>query len=170
VVTGRAWSADDEAAYGAFYVDCFAGVARTALLVLRDRAAAEDVTQEAFVQLYVHWRKVSSYDSPQAWVRRVAIRLASRTAQRDRMRQMLHLRAGPAETAFDPHANPDLEQAIARLSSSQRAVVALFYFEDLPVAEIARTLEMSHSSVKVTLHRARKALADILGREAALDG
>lgn len=113
------------------------------------------------MQLYVHWRKVSGYEAPEAWVRRVAIRLARRLAQRDRLREVLSRRASQVQhevAALDP----DLERAVARLTPGQRAVVALFYFEDMSVAEIATTLECSQSAVKVSLHRARHALAKLL--------
>jgi RNA polymerase sigma factor (sigma-70 family) len=154
-------SSEDEAAYAAFYRLTFPRILPTVYLILRDRAAAEDVTQDAFVQLYVHWRKVSQYEMPEAWVRRVAIRLARRLAQRERLREVLTRRAPqvPQEVVA---ADPDLERAIARLSPGQRAVVALFYFEDMSVGEVATTLQCSQSAVKVSLHRARHALAKLL--------
>jgi RNA polymerase sigma-70 factor (ECF subfamily) len=156
-----AWSAQDEAAYAAFYLLTFPRVLPTVYLILRDRAAAEDITQDAFVQLYVHWRKVSQYEAPEAWVRRVAIRLARRLAQRERLREVLSRRAPQVAHEVAP-ADPDLERAIARLTPGQRAVVALFYFEDMSVGEVAATLECSQSAVKVSLHRARHALAKLL--------
>ena len=48
--------------------------------------SAEDVTQEAFLKLLQHWRKVTALDQPDAWVRRVAIRLAVRHAKREARR------------------------------------------------------------------------------------
>jgi RNA polymerase sigma factor (sigma-70 family) len=155
------WSAADEAAYAAFYLLTFPRVTATVYLILRDWAAAEDVTQDAFVQLYVHWHKVSHYEVPEAWVRRVAIRLARRLAQRERLRDMLSRRAPQVQHEVAA-ADPDLERAIARLTPGQRAVVALFYFEDMSVSEVARTLQCSQSAVKVSLHRARNALARLL--------
>ena len=48
----------------------------------------------------------------------------------------------------------------------QRAAVVLYYFEDLPVVDVARTLGVEfESAVKVSLHRARRALAVVLGEE-----
>jgi hypothetical protein len=43
-------------------------VVQTAYLVLHDRQRAEDVAQEAFTQLFVHWKRVSRYQRPDAWV------------------------------------------------------------------------------------------------------
>lgn len=67
----------------------FPAVLRTVFLILHDRERAEDITQEAFVTLLGHWKKVATYERPDAWVRRVAIRLAMRALRRERMRTTL---------------------------------------------------------------------------------
>jgi DNA-directed RNA polymerase specialized sigma24 family protein len=82
----------------AFYVAQFRPVVRTVYLILYDREHAEDVTQDAFVQLYLHWSKVARYEAPHAWVRRIAIRTAVRAARRDQRRQVL------SRLAVDPFA------------------------------------------------------------------
>ena len=51
----------------------------------------------------------------------------------------------------------------------QRAVVVLFYWEDQSVFDIARALEVSESTVKQHLFRARARLAGLLGEEVADD-
>jgi RNA polymerase sigma factor (sigma-70 family) len=163
------WDADDEAAYAGLYLRSYPRVRRTVGVILRDRSAAEDVTQDAFVQLYVHWRKVSRYENPEGWVRRVAIRLATRTAKRDRVREVLSLRGTTVPRADEP-ADLDLERAIAGLTPIQRAVVALYYFDDLPVDEVSRLTGRSQTATKVALHRARKRLAELMGVEAGRDG
>ena len=73
---------DRAAAYAAFYLAELKAVSRTVFLIVHDKEAAEDIAQDAFVQLFVHWTKVSTYDRPGAWVRRVAIRLAARAVAR----------------------------------------------------------------------------------------
>ena len=59
----------------------------------------------------------------------------------------------------------DLANAIATLTPMQRAAVVLFYYDDLPVADIARALVVSQSTVKQHLHRARVRLAALLSEE-----
>ena len=71
--------------YTAFFLREFAPVVRTVTLMLRDGARAEEIAQDAFVQLYLGWEKVSRYERPDAWVRRVAIRLAMRAIRRQRL-------------------------------------------------------------------------------------
>jgi len=136
-------------------------VLRTVYLIVGDRGKAEDVTQEAFIQLLSHWKKVSRYERPEAWVRRVAIRLAVRTQKRERVRALLE-----RETVRDQALRPpdvDLANALRELPLKQRACVLLFYYEDRPIAEIVEILGISEGAVKVHLHRARQRLATLLG-------
>lgn len=159
---------DADAEYDLLFSVEYPAVMRTVYLMLHDLDRAEDVTQEAFVQLLKHWRKVSKYDRPGAWVRRVAIRLAAQTIKRDRLRSILERQVGPPP---EPRpADVDVQRAISALPGMQRAAVVLFYFEDRPLAEIADILGCSGSTARVHLHRARKHLADVLGEEVREDG
>jgi RNA polymerase sigma factor (sigma-70 family) len=138
-------------------------VLRTVLLVVRDLGRAEDITQEAFIQLLSHWKKVSRYERPDAWVRRVAIRLAVRAVRRERLRPLLEREArAPIEAAA---ADPDVARAIAKLSPIQAACVVLYYFEDRPMAEVADISGVSVAAAKVAVHRARRRLAELIGEE-----
>jgi RNA polymerase sigma-70 factor (ECF subfamily) len=159
----RAVGFEDE--YATFYRAEFQSVVRTSYLIVHDRHRAEDVAQEAFIQLLAHWRKVSRYEQPEAWVRRVAIRIASRSARRERMRPGLEHGTEPP-SAFVPQ-DVDLLNAIKRLPAQQRAAVALFYFEDRPLLEVAHILGCSHAAAKVHVFNARRRLADLLGEEVA---
>jgi RNA polymerase sigma factor (sigma-70 family) len=145
-------------------------VARTVHLVVDDRAVAEEITQDAFIQLLAHWRKVSRYDRPDLWVRRVAIRKAQRERHRIWRRGQVE-RAGASPTTYDDAAMPDDEvrAAVAALPPKQRAVVVLFYFEDLPMDEIADLVGCSVSTGWSQLHNARKTLAAVLSEEVSDD-
>ncbi len=59
-------------------------------------------------------------------------------------------------------ARLDLEHALAGLSGEHREVLALRYFLDLPVEEVARVLGISVAATKSRLHRALKALGPAL--------
>ena len=50
--------------------------------IVGDRSRAEEVTQDAFLELLRHWGTVAGYDRPDLWVRRVAIRKAQRERHR----------------------------------------------------------------------------------------
>jgi RNA polymerase sigma-70 factor (sigma-E family) len=129
-------------------------------LVLGDRAAAEDVVQDAFAQLLLHWRKVSRYERPGAWVRRVALRMALRW----RTRRAAETRAMKLVDAPPVRQRPDLDLtgALRALPAIQRAAVVLHYFEDRPVAEVADLLGCAEGTAKTHLHRARRRLSALL--------
>jgi len=159
----RSVGVEDE--YSSFFRAEFPHIVRTSYLIVHDRQRAEDVAQEAFIQLLAHWNKVIRYDRPEAWVRRVAIRIASRAARRERLRPALEEENDPPPL-FTPQ-DVDLLNAVKQLPTQQRAAVALFYFEDRPLPEVANILGCSHAAAKVHVFNARKRLAELLGEEAA---
>jgi RNA polymerase sigma factor (sigma-70 family) len=157
----RAVRFEDE--YAAFYRAEYPQVVRTSHLIVHDRQRAEEIAQEAFIQLLTHWRKVSLYQQPGAWVRRVAIRIATRSARREGRR--IALEQG-TDVARGPAGHDlDLLNAIKELPAQQRAAVALFYFEDRPLPEVADILGCSHAAAKVHVFNARRRLADLLREE-----
>jgi RNA polymerase sigma factor (sigma-70 family) len=153
--------------YDWYFRACFPRFTRTVYLMVHDQTLAEDIAQEALYRMLRHWRTVSTYDRPEAWARRVAIRIAVREIQRRAARpgkeQLAH------HTPIEHLPDPDVAAAVAELAPMQRAAVVLFYWDDLPVREIAEVLEVSESTVKQHLHRARHRLAVSLGEEVGED-
>lgn len=146
----------------------FPAVVRSVFVVCQDLGRAEDLAQEAFVELLRHWGRVSRYDRPGAWVRRVAIRKAVQVTNREARRSWLERRA--AVTAVEAGPPPStlhddgMWSVVRSLPAQQRAVIALFYYEDLSVEEVAGVLGCSKSTVKVHLHRARETLRTRVSR------
>jgi RNA polymerase sigma factor (sigma-70 family) len=154
---------DRDAGFTAFFRAEYPGVVRTLYLVVHDREQARDIAQDAFVQLYARWRRISHYDRPEAWVRRIGIRMAVRANQRERVRPRLERQLDFA--TLPKPVDVDVVRAIGQLPASQRAAVALFYLEDRPVSEVAEVLGCSETTAKVHLYRARKRLAELLGKQ-----
>src|SRR5262245_30376757 len=136
---GRAVS-DPDVEFAWLFRTEYEAVVRTVYLILHDRERARDITQDAFTELLTRWKKISRYERPDAWVRRVAIRMAIRFLNRERRRPWMERELDPA-TLPQP-ADVDLLRAIAHLPPSQRAAIVLFYFEDRPIAEVADILGM----------------------------
>lgn len=159
--------AEERLEYDWLFRAAYPPVLGSVTLIGGDRAQAEEVTQEAFLKLYENRHRVEGYERPEAWVRRIAIRLAVRHAHRERLRA--HLERRRSDETVGPTTPPvpdvDLARAVATLAPMQRAAIVLYYFEDQPVADIARTLGVSDSTVKQHLFRARTRLAQLLGEE-----
>jgi RNA polymerase sigma factor (sigma-70 family) len=158
---------DQDSEYASMYAAEFTRVSRTVFLILHDRQRAEDITQDAFIQLYSHWGQVSRYERPGAWVRRVAIRLAVRHQGRERIRAVIESSAEPP--AVPEPADVDLLRSMRQLSPVHRAALVLFYYEDRPIAEVASILGWTVSATKVNLMRARRRLGTLLHEEVAED-
>jgi RNA polymerase sigma factor (sigma-70 family) len=156
-----------DAEFTAFFRAEYPGLVRTLYLVTRDKEQARDVAQEAFIQLFARWRRISHYDRPDAWVRRVGIRMAVRASRREQIRPRLERELDFA--TFPKPVDLDVLRAVKELPSSQRAAVALFYLEDRPVSEVAQILSCSEMTAKVHLHRARKRLAELIGERELIE-
>jgi len=159
-----------------FFLRHYDQVVRSLTVVLGDEETARDCAQEAFIKAAARWGKVKRYDNPVAWVRRVAInrgRDLYRTDSRRRRRE-----EGLASTGDLDHRDSSgvvdesmrLVELLQQLPPMQRASAALFYIDDLPVAEIARQLDVSSGAVKFHLNRARKALRLVIDEERQYHG
>ncbi len=153
--------ADPAVSFDEIFVAEFTAVERTVYLIVHDRELAKELTQDAFLALLQAWRKVSRYERPGAWVRRVAIRLAVRALRRHEHRARAE-RSAPAPSAVTAARDLDVWWAVATLSAQQRAAVVLFYFEDRPIDEVAEMLGCSSQTARVHLFRARQRLGAIL--------
>ena len=156
----------DAAEFARFFRQEFPRVVRTVFLIIADRGRAEEIAQDAFLKLFHHWPTVSRYEQPDAWVRRVAIRMGGRLARREGMRRLIEGRfRSDLMTPPPPEPGDDVHRAIRDLPPRQRAAVVLFYFEDRPVAEIAEILGCKPATARVHLHKARQRLAGVLREE-----
>lgn len=155
----------DEVEFADFYAANYRTVYLAVWAVLGDRGRADELAQEAFTRLVPRWRKVSRYENPQAWIRTVALRLASnhrqrRSTQREVMTNGEELaRISDAVAPRDDEGSRRLDAAMQQLPYPMRAVVVLHYLLDLPVTEIAELTGSPVNTVKTRLHRARAALA-----------
>src|SRR5262245_55550123 len=129
-----------------------------------DRHRAEDLAQEALLRAQRDWRRISTYDRPGAWVRRVALHAASNASRRRGREERALGRVGVADPTTElPAVVERLWRAVRDLPDQQRWAVVLHYVEDRSVAEVAAVLECAEGTVKTHLSRARATLARRLG-------
>jgi len=127
---------------------------------LHDRAAAEDVVQEAFAGAWLRWPVLRRYHDPEAWVRTVAFRRAIDHHRRNARQVRALLRLGPPPAAPPVGSEHlDLVRALRRLPLAQREVLVLHYVAELEVEQIAAQLRVPAGTVKSRLARGRAALA-----------
>jgi RNA polymerase sigma-70 factor (ECF subfamily) len=151
------------------YASSYARLVGQVTIVTADRAAAEDAVQEAFGRLWKQWDLLSSYDKPEAWVRRVAVNVAV-----SRWRRLRRLRplgdTDPTAPEDDAAGRYDMQCALRKLPVKQRHALLLHHVVGLPVAEVAREMGAPPGTVKSWLFRGREALHRSLGIEEAPHG
>ena len=142
---------------------------RTARLILRDEALAEDAIQETFLKA---WRRLGSLrdEDPGPWLTRIAMNESISTYRRRHRFQALterfgRLGVGPRQVSSE--ARLDLEHALDQLTAEQRAAVALHYYQDLSVEETARVVRVPVDTMKSRLKTALRRLRELTGSEEA---
>jgi len=140
-----------------------------ALHMLRNRAAAEDLAQEVFLELYRSLGRLESAAHVVSWLRRV-------TSHRciDELRRVRHRMEMPTDTVPDVPEQPRsrevfleerLQQLLERLPPRARMVMVLKYQEEMESPDIAEALNMPLNTVKSHLRRSLAVLKAALAKE-----
>ena len=138
-------------------------VFRMALAILRDRGRAEDATQDIFIKL---WKALPLYDGRAAvstWLYSIARNTCLSVVRSEGYRRTSSLESSPEPSATSGTLlELSVEQSLSRLPELQRQVVTLFYMQDRSVAEVSAMLDLPQGTVKSHLHRARRALGEMM--------
>ncbi len=136
----------------------------TAYDVLYDHDRAQDVAQEAFVKVH---RALRSYDLGRdfaSWLYRIVLNLAidhkrrmerDRTVPTDKVEEMVDARRAVAEDDDKAATIERVEQVLQGLPEEYRIPLTMKDIDGLSVEEVARILDLSYSTVRWRLHRAR---------------
>jgi RNA polymerase sigma-70 factor (sigma-E family) len=155
-----------EAAVTALYEAHALGLVRLAYVMLGDRAAAEDVVQEAFGGLYRRWDQLADVGRALQYVRSSVLNGCRSALRRRRVQdiQAVHQpSAVSAESAvLASEERREVMRALRRLPDRQREVLVLRFYLDQPEAAIAQAMGISQGTVRSTAHRALAALGRLL--------
>lgn len=144
---------------------------RAVARVVRDRAEAEDVLQQAFLQAFAGLEGWSASAPFSTWLRRIAVNEALMRLRRSRRqaRAVTQLARSEGELRDSPEQEAVAREEVARLTAAfphlparHREILQLAALHELPRPELARRLGISEGAVKVRLHRAREALRVLL--------
>lgn len=133
-------------------------LARFAYLLTGNPHDAEDLVQSALAKAYGHWRRITSMQSPEAYVRTIMVnehtswwRRAWRRKERSAS-DLIALTDAPAGPIAEH--DDELWQLVLALPPQQRAAVVCRFYEDLSEAQTAEILGVSVGTVKSHTHRA----------------
>ncbi len=151
-----------------FYAGTAQRIVRQMFLLTGDLAEAEDIAHEAFERAWLRWDSVQRADSPEAWVRTVARRLAVSRWRKARNATRAWYRHGGEDDRPPPDGeHVDLVAALKSLPERQRVAIVLHHVADLTVEQVAAETGASTSAVKAQLTRGRGALARLLADDDA---
>lgn len=143
-------------------------VYRWILRLVRNPAAAEDLTLETFWRAHRAARRFDPSRSFGAWLRRIATNVARKHLARQRPETIVEdLSRYAAASAHDPShtTNAAIREAFQRLPETLRSVALLAFIEEMPQAEIAQAMGLSLSAVKTRIFRAARQLRGELSRQ-----
>ncbi len=139
-------------------------VFRLVYSILKEAAKAEEVTQDIFLKM---WQVLPDYDgraSLSTWLYTI-----TRNTSLSALRAESYRKTLPIED-FEPAAanwetgmqQLEINQLLQRLPEAQQRVITLFYLQERSVEDVAHMLDLPEGTVKSHLHRARRALADMV--------
>ena len=151
---------------------------RVAYLISGSYADSEDIVQETFVACYVKRREIRNPEAFKSWFYRTLSRNAWRVCRKKKREQ-------PSEELFSEEMKAPGEllnemvqkeeeeliyQAICSLPIKQRTVVVFYYYNQMPIKEIAKALGCLEGTVKSRLYHAKRKLREILEQEESKGG
>lgn len=139
-----------------------------AVRLLGDVEEARDAVQEAWIDIFHGVRNLQDVRAFQAWATRIVSRRCARVIRNKQdqraLRQEFAVNADHQvnETGTAAAEAADMHRAIAALPAEQAATIALFYLEDMSVAEVSIALDVPVGTVKSRLMHARAKLKQVL--------
>ena len=161
------YEAGSKADFDRLYEASYQRIFRTLVTVLRDRAAAEDCTQEAFLRAFRSWKNWKGDAPAEAWLHRIAINAAISYRRRERIREVGQLirRLGIPRDPDPTEASigPDLVRELRALPPKQSAAIVLRHLHGYTNREIAASLGVPERTIASRLAAARSRLRARLG-------
>lgn len=152
----------DETAFQSLYRKFYSKVYSIAKGILLDSEEAEDATQEVFTLAYRNLSRFDRRSKFSTWLFRIAVNRSIQQGRRQKTRR-IHVSLGEdAEAVADMRSDetgsgdPKVETAMEQLQPVDRAVLTLFYWDDLSLQEIGESLGCSANAAKTRLFRARE--------------
>ncbi|RYZ89444.1 MAG: RNA polymerase sigma factor, partial [Proteobacteria bacterium] len=149
-----------------------AGTVRRILARMVHANDLDDLVQDVFLRIYRFSDSFREESDIKTWVHRICVNTVQ---DHYRKRKWTNILSFSSESTPEPAAKDDqgadtenqnfVEKALHKLSVKERIVVVLFYLEDVPVEEIAKTLNLPEGTIKSRLHTARTKLQNFMKKE-----
>ena len=145
-----------ESSYNQWVREHYRFLLRSAWALTGSRAVAEDVVQDCYANAWKHRSQLRQPELARAWL----FQIMRRGALRQLAPGLLDYVDIPEQAAPDVGVDDrlDVVKALSRIAPIHREVLVLYYFDDMPTAQMAEALEIAAGTVLSRLARARDAL------------
>lgn len=160
----------DRSAFESLYERYYDKVFAIARGILMDADEAADAVQEIFTLVYRNLHRFDRRSRFSTWLFRVAVNRSIQESRRNRYKNRqveLHEASGQTSPEEPEPPDPKVQAILARLSPSDRALLVLFYWEELSLQEIADSLGTNVNAAKTRLYRARERFRSLYEKEDA---
>jgi RNA polymerase sigma-70 factor (ECF subfamily) len=159
IVLVERYLSGDQAAFEMLYSKYYEKVLAIARGVLMDQDEAADAVQEVFTLVYRHLNRFDRRSRFSTWLFRVAVNRSIQEARRNKHKTRnveLTEALGAEAPAEVDSTDPRVQSAMAALAPADRALLVLFYWEELSLQEIADSISCNVNAAKTRLYRARE--------------
>ncbi|PHQ55331.1 MAG: RNA polymerase [Lutibacter sp.] len=141
--------------------------------IVKNREEAEEISQDVFVKAFKKLESFKGESKFSTWVYKIAYYASLDVVKRNKRfvnsENIDDLRDGDLENVKDAleylhekERKKVINEALLKLNEDERTILTLYYFEDYPVKEISKVVNLSVDNIKTKLFRSRKKLATIL--------
>jgi RNA polymerase sigma-70 factor (ECF subfamily) len=148
----------DVRAFDQLYTKYYDKVFAIARGVLLDAEEAADTVQEVFTLVHRHLYRFDRRARFSTWLFRIAVNRSIQDSRKRRRRPLTVelMEIAQSESAEQRQTDPRVSVAISKLRPDDRALILLYYWEELSLQEIAETLNTNVNATKTRLYRARE--------------
>lgn len=144
-----------------------------AIRIIKNREEAEEISQDVFVKSFQKLSNFKGDSKFSTWLYKIAYNTSLDELRRNkkhvRSENIENINDGDLENVQDAleflqeeERKKVIKKALLKLDEVQRTILTLFYFEELPLKEISKIVNLSPDNVKIKLFRSRKKLFSIL--------
>jgi RNA polymerase sigma-70 factor (ECF subfamily) len=141
--------------------------------VLKNNEEAEEIAQDVFIKIYQSLKSFNMKSKLSTWIYRITYNTSINKVKSKKRR--IETTEIDRYTEFNNSSLPDahhelsakekqkiINGSILKLPETDRIIITLYYYEELPIKEIAEITELSTQNIKIKLYRSRKRLFEDL--------
>lgn len=141
-------------------------VYRVALNITHNPQDSFDISQEVFIRLVKNCEKIKSKEHLKAWLIRVTVNCSRSFMKSKALHETISIEdVRERDLLCSNEETPEITSLVWKLNEKYSVVIYLFYYEEMKISEIAGTLGISQSAVKLRLSRGREKLKNLIEKE-----